>query len=273
MLGLSREEIAWLVEFGEAEAYSDWFAAAPAGHDMRVARIGSAVALCMPDTPWMLFNRVIGLGVGEPATEAMVQACCDFYQGAGDIAFGFQLSQQAQPAELSEWLAARGFQRRSNWAKMIRPAEEMDHPTDLRIEQIDGSYAEAWAELVVTVFGSPDSHRAWMAAAVSRPDWRFYLAFDGDRPAAAGALFVRGGIGWLGAGSTLPEYRRRGAQSAIMARRIRDAARLGCRWVITETGEDTPVQPNPSYRNMLRSGFELAYLRPNYMKPAEAGAS
>jgi len=64
---------------------------------------------------------------------------------------------------------------------------------------------------------------------------------------------------------TLPAFRRRGGQGAIMARRIRDAVQLGCRWVITETGEDLPDRPNPSYHNMLRAGFSLAYQRPNYL--------
>ncbi len=47
-----------------------------------------------------------------------------------------------------------------------------------------------------------------------------------------------------------------------MARRIRDAAALGCRWMITETGEDLPQQPNPSYHNMLRTGFLLSLSTP-----------
>ena len=50
-----------------------------------------------------------------------------------------------------------------------------------------------------------------------------------------------------------------------MAQRIRDGMALGCRWLITETGEDTPEHPNPSYHNMLRTGFKLAYHRANYM--------
>jgi len=46
---------------------------------------------------------------------------------------------------------------------------------------------------------------------------------------------------------------------------------LGCKWFVTETGEETADEPNPSYHNMLRSGFELAYLRPNYVhQPAES---
>ena len=53
-----------------------------------------------------------------------------------------------------------------------------------------------------------------------------------------------------------------------MARRIRDGADLGCRWLVTETGEDTPHHPNPSYHNMLRTGFLLAYQRPELRRGA-----
>ena len=78
-------------------------------------------------------------------------------------------------------------------------------------------------------------------------------------------MFVNGEVGWLGFASTLKKYRKRGGQSALFARRIQDGLALGCKWFVTETGEDTPEDPNPSYHNMLRSGFKLAYLRRNYV--------
>ena len=43
------------------------------------------------------------------------------------------------------------------------------------------------------------------------------------------------------------------------------AIALGYRWFVTETGEDLPTKPNPSFHNMLRAGFRLAYQRPNYL--------
>jgi hypothetical protein len=92
-----------------------------------------------------------------------------------------------------------------------------------------------------------------------------YIAYAGDVPAGVGSLLISGEWGALLNAATLPEYRRRGAQGAIMARRIRDGLTLGCRWFTTETGEDTPKTPNSSYHNMIRTGFQLAYLRPNYV--------
>jgi len=43
--------------------------------------------------------------------------------------------------------------------------------------------------------------------------------------------------------------------------------------VITETAEDTPEQPNQSYRNMLRLGFQVAELGPFYVSLAADGGS
>ena len=106
-----------------------------------------------------------------------------------------------------------------------------------------------------------------MAETVGRPGWHHYIAWSGGEPGAVAALFVRDSAGWLGVAATLPAFRRRGAQGALMARRVRDAAALGCRWLVTETGQETPEQLNPSYRNMKRAGFADAYHRPNYMLP------
>ena len=82
---------------------------------------------------------------------------------------------------------------------------------------------------------------------------------------AAGALYVEGDVGWLGMAGTLPFHRRRGAQGALMTRRIADAIALGCTAIATETGI-LPDRPNPSLDNMLRCGFAIAYERPVWAK-------
>ena len=263
---LTRSQLADLVEFGEAEAYADFFAAAPPDWNIDVRRIGGAVCLFAPDLPVMLFNRAIGLGLREPATENVLDDILAEYRQAGVRGNGVQLSPIAQPLDLTRWLAARQLTLRDNWAKVYRAADgSIEARTDLRVEAIDRSRAADVAQIVCTAFGMPSALSVWIENSVGRSGWQYYAALDGDRVVATGALFVRGEVGWLGLGSTYPEYRRRGAQGALMARRIRDAAALGCRWVITETGEDLPQQPNSSFHNMLRTGFQLAYQRPNYL--------
>ncbi len=263
---LTAPQLARLVEFGEAQAYADMFRHAPPGLRLRVEPFGAAIALLAPDVPILLFNRVIGLGLDEPAAEATLDAAVELYRRAGIRNFGVQLSPAAQPADLPGWLQARGLAPASRWAKVYRPAEAPpESETSLLIELAGPEHAPAFARVACTAFGMPHFLQPWLMAGVGQPGWRHYLAFDGEQAVATGALFVRGEVGWLGVGGTLPSHRRRGGQQALMARRIEDALRLGCRWLITETGEDTPDNPNPSYRNMLRLGFILAYQRPNYV--------
>jgi len=212
-----------------------------------------------------LFNRVLCLGLDEPATESMLNKIDGLYQQANIKTYAVQIGNIFQPPELPTWLADHQFIRGQNWANVIRPPDSsITIPTSLRVEQITSDRAADFAQVIPPAFGMPPFLMPWMLALVGRTDWQHYVAYDGDIPAAAGTLYMRDEIGWLGIGGTLPAYRNRGAQGAIMAARIRAASDAGCKWIITETGEDTAENPNPSYHNMLRTGFKLAYLRANY---------
>lgn len=90
----------------------------------------------------------------------------------------------------------------------------------------------------------------------------------GATPAATGVLYVDGDFGWLGIGGTLPEHRRSGGQSAILAARIAKAAELGCRHLTTETGVPHPGEKGPSFANIQRAGFSIAYVRENFTAAA-----
>lgn len=212
-----------------------------------------------------MLNRVVGLGLREPVTDEVLDSVERLYRGER-----FRFMVQPSPAVLSEELharlEARGLPRMDNWVKMIRGAEPPPEvSTDLRVEQVGREHARACAEVLCSAFGMPPEFGAFVVNLVGRPGWQHYLAFDGDTPVATGALYVHGEVGEVTFGGTLESHRGRGGQGAIMARRIRDAIELGCRWIVTETGEDTPEQPNPSYRNMVRTGFRVTYLRPNYI--------
>src|SRR5690349_6814619 len=97
---LSPRELAQLVEFSEAEAYRDLFRNAPPTLNLQVEQIGSAILLLAPNVDILLLNRVIGLGLREPATEALITAVIARFQAAGIRNFGVQLSPQAIPSQL-----------------------------------------------------------------------------------------------------------------------------------------------------------------------------
>ena len=261
--------IARLVESTEAAAMADLLRAAPAGWQTQAEETPAGTLLLAPTVDMLLFNRLVGCGVDRPARRDELLAAIARLRAGGVKNFGVPLNPAARPVDIPAWLAEAGLTRRDRWAKVYRGADPAAAvKTDLQIQAVEAAQAPTFAAVVATGFGMPPLLRPWIAAAVGRPNWRHYLAWDGAEPVGGGALFVHGEAGWLGVASTLPEARRRGAQGALMARRIEDGRALGCRWFVTETGEDTPSRPNPSFRNMLRAGFTLAYQRDNFMPPA-----
>jgi hypothetical protein len=58
---------------------------------------------------WAFFNRIVGLGVGDVATEAALDAAIGVLESAGCTNYMAQVCSLGQPAQLPEWLAERGF--------------------------------------------------------------------------------------------------------------------------------------------------------------------
>jgi GNAT superfamily N-acetyltransferase len=114
-------------------------------------------------------------------------------------------------------------------------------------------------------FPGPGSRRGWALAAATAPDYESFVARIGDRIVGVGSLSARGGVAWIGGGATLARWRGRGVHSALIAARLRRAARLGCRWAWAETAAPEPGRPQGSRRNLLRLGFEEACVKRQYI--------
>ncbi len=225
---------------------------------------GPLVSVAAADT--LALNRVSGLGLERAPVGADLDAAIATFRAAAVPRFFVQASPHAAAGGLARLLEERGFRHYNNWVKFSRdtsPPPAAD--TDLDVRRIDERHAAAFGRLVARNFGWPEGFDRWVAGLIGRPRWQHYLAFDGDMPVATGALFVDGDTAWLDFATTDPDYRGRGAQSALLACRIRDAAELGCDILVVETAEDRPEKPAPSYRNQLRFGFQVEYVRPNYI--------
>ncbi len=270
MADLNPQQIAWLVESAESKAWMSYYTCAPLEFALKyrvgLLCVGSAWITMMAGVDSWFFNRIYSLGLEKVASEAMLDEAIGVLESAGCPEYTVQLSPRAQPAQLADWLKSRGMKFRSNWAKMYRGNDPAPSPqTDLRIRQVREESADAFGRILLETFEMPLILLPMMACHLGKPGWVNSLGFDAEEPVATASMFIADDVAWLGMGSTLASHRGRGAQSALFARRIEDGLKAGCKWFVTETGEDTPEQPNPSYRNMLRAGFKLAYLRPNYV--------
>jgi hypothetical protein len=112
--------------------------------------------------------------------------------------------------------------------------------------------AEGWREY--TEFA--DYMRDLMAVSSAIEGNTLFLAEWDGQPIAAGGLAMHNGVALLSGASTIPEWRRRGAQNLLLAARLSHAVRSGCDLAMfcAEPGSS-------SQRNAQRHGFQIAYTR------------
>jgi GNAT superfamily N-acetyltransferase len=173
-------------------------------------------------------------------------------------------------AGLDGGLRERGYVHTGDWRKFVRGAEPYPARTDLDVE--DARSREDVTAFLERAWGIPPPEAEWMSGVHALPGWHCFIAYDGAVPVGGGMLYVLDDVGWVGVAATQLEYRGRGVQSAVFAARFERARSLGLRLLVTETGITDP--PGPSYRNMLRAGFEPVYARPVYAaSEAESSSS
>jgi len=220
-----------------------------------VERIGGAVALACELLPNLDFvNTAHGLSSAEADRVEEVTA---FYRGHGlrgwtEVAPAFGVE------PLLERLTAAGWAQIGFWGSFHGPAIAPSVPGGIDVVEAGADDMADFARIHHDGHEVPAEDRGPAEAAVrawfGRPGWRLYLARVDGVFAASAALTVENGLGYLANASTLPAMRRRGCQSALVARRIADAAAAGCDTVasLAEFGSG-------SQRNLERAGLRVAF--------------
>lgn len=257
------------IEAIEQAACADLYAAAPASLADKLglehSRIDDGLLLVSRGLDNLVFNRLVGFGVNMPSREAGIDQAIRAFQRAGVHNWVIQVAPGTDV--LARLLAARGFSRHPRtWAKFARPpGPPTVASTDLTVREIGRADADRFGAVVIEGFGLPREAGGWFAALAGRSRWRCFLAMDGTQAVAAGAVFIDGKSAWLGLGATLPSHRGRGAQTALLTARL--TASVGAELVTTETGLPLKGEASPSYNNIQRAGFSVAYERPNFRHP------
>ena len=233
----------------------------------RTARLGDAFLTLAAASDALRMNRVIGLGHEGLAREAMIDQIIAFYRAAKLRRFSVMVSPGPQAARISRWLLARGLTRRGGHCLLVREGRLAVPPvrSEVRVVRAKRDHAEAILAIHERCFALPASRRNWSLAGLASPHHEQYLALVGSTPVAVGALQVDRGLAWIGGGATLTRWRGRGAHAALIAERLRRAARRGCRWVWAETAMPVPGRPAGSHRNLLRLGFEEVCVKPIFV--------
>ena len=251
------------IEIIEAEsAYSQHVCAPPheaARLGLAAERMGSAAVILTRKSKNTMYNKLAALGQASPATERQVDRFIDMARQHRVKKISVPLGDGMRPRGLPRLLESRGFVRGYPNAKLWRDGSPLPPPridperrpnetTHISVRRVRPSEASAWVDVVSEVWRVFGFRRAWYEARVAAPGWRHYLAWIDDEPVAAGALF----IGTVGAGNravkvghlvdaiTLKPWRRRGAQAAIIRRRVADGRGRGCELFTSETAPPLP---------------------------------
>lgn len=128
----------------------------------------------------------------------------------------------------------------------------------LQVRTVSGEDRELWARIAAEGWRESTEIADLMldlGRVVGVSALPFLVELDGQ-PIAAGALSIHGGVALLAGASTIPEFRHRGAQRALLESRLEYAARSGCdlAMICAEPG-------SASQRNAERQGFRIAYTR------------
>lgn len=233
--------------------------------EIKTNRLGIAALIQTEIYPRFSNNRVTGLGLEEPLNQKTIDKIKHFFSESKSR-HTLTLVPSVITKDTESLLAANGYKPGSNWAIFYRDTSPIENArTAFEIKLIGKDYADAFAELVTGIYGFPAEMNKVFSSAIPLKNINYYMAFDKGVPAGAGCVYFGGDTAWFALAATLPEYRKRGVQSALLKVRIDDAKKRGCNWISVRTAEDTADNDSPSYRNMFRYGFILLYKRQNYV--------
>jgi len=177
-------------------------------------------------------------------------------------------------AEAKAWLGRRGYERGGGWIKLVRDTSAPQLPVDPAITIYEvGEYeedGEGLSAIAAEGLDLPVTAGTLFFSLPQKEHWRCYTAaLDAEEGVVATAsMMLCGGIAQLGLGTTLEHARGHGCYTALLRRRLLDAAAAGCRSVFVELGECDADSLFAVCRLLHGAGFREAYESHNWQRPA-----
>lgn len=189
-------------------------------------------------------NCVLYSDLDETTADAAVDRQVAYFAGLGR-GFEWKLHEHDRPAGLRKLLLSKGFEPAGD---EVIVALDLAKPR-LPIHLPDGWRAGPWPEseslealMVIQKEVWRGEELDWLAESLareraSRPDAiRFHAVWADARPISVGWTRLHGRFASLFGGSTLADFRGKGAYRALLASRLDEAARLGAKTALVDAG-------------------------------------
>lgn len=210
-------------------------------------------------------NRIRLCG-GQKVSAAELDSIAALFGAQGVSRFFVWLSPGAEMTVIRERLATRGAVKVS-WTRyptLVFSGASQSRPImypevrEVSFDEIETARPELTGEVMDGYIRSAGRH-----------GYHHYMAFDAGRPIATAALACFEDIAYLTYAQTAEPFRRRGAQSALIAARVEKAQDLGCTLIVSQT----LTMLKDSYANLQRAGFEEVYEQEVYECSTELAGS
>ena len=218
-------------------------------------------------------GHAAGLGFDGPVTAADLDRLENFYRSHGAPA-QLDLCPLTDPSVL-ELVSARGYRiaELNNCLYCDLDGQPpVDVPAGVTIRRGSTDEAGIFSDLVTRSFfekeKAPADFADMLAPLFHFPEALTFLALINNVPiaAAAGRIIPEHRVFALFGAGTLPEFRGRGIQTALLRMRMKAAAEAGCELAVVVTRGGTT-----SERNCVRLGFQIAYSKATVIKHWDQG--
>ena len=265
-LNLARE-----IELAEAEAAvgcASQMMATQSGSPGAVERVAGGYAIyCGAGNP---VTQAVGLGLHGPVSAEEFDKLEEFY-------FSRNEPVRVETCPLADAALFEQYKFRNYFVSefsnvMVRPVVDGKRPPlpaglDIRVAKPDE--LDLWVLTVAQGFAenypvTQELLSVMKMFAVGK-NTECYLARIDGRVVGGATLALRGRIAGLFGASTLPEFRKRGVQTALLHLRLQRAAEKGCTLAMSlaQLGSN-------SQRNITRLGFHTLYTRVKFERPCPA---
>jgi len=261
-------ELAQEIEIAEAEAAVDCaerLRSAPNGEGAVSPVAGGYAIYCGANSP---VTQAVGLGLNGPVSKEEFDNLEQFY-------FSRNEPVRVETCPLADMTLIEHYRERGYGVTefsnvMVRPVEKPAITGDsvgIDVQKAGASELDLWVLTVAQGFAEhfPVTQELLdiMRMFASGKTTECYLARIDGKVVGGATVAIRGRIAGLFGASTLPPYRKRGVQTALLHRRMQRAADCGCELAMSL------AQPgSASQRNITRQGFQTLYTRVKFEKPA-----
>jgi GNAT superfamily N-acetyltransferase len=266
-------ELAREIELAEAEAAvacAERLSATHGNGAGAVASVGGGYAIyCGANSP---VTQAVGLGLNGAVNKEEFDRLEEFYFSREEPV-RVETCPMAD-GSLIEHYRERGYHVSEFSNVLVRPVEKAAAaalPALIEIQKAADGEIDLWTLTVAQGFAehSPVTQELLgiMRLFAYGKNTECYFARVDGKIAGGATLALRGRIAGLFGASTLPQFRNRGVQTALLQVRLQRAAEEGC-----ELAMSLALPGSASQRNITRRGFQTLYTRAKFERAFVAGS-